>query len=539
MRATPESTSTAATDKAQRYDRQLRLWQETGQQALETARVSVFGSSALAAESLKNLILPGIGEFVVIDDATVGEQDVLTNFFVAPADLGKPRAEAIVEQLTELNPDVRGSAVVKSAESALETDILESATLVIACGLPAHTVQRISRLCWERNIALVVADTAGFAARLRTAIPEHAVVESHEELAPDLRIQAPFPGLAEHSDSIDLDTLDHVDLAHVPYVVLVLKALRSWATANGREVRRDTAITYAEKRKIKEEILCMAPNMDEENFREAHDKVNGDVIPYQIPAEVRRILSDPAAQNITAKSEKFWIMAHALRAYMASPYADGQLPLSGTIPDMKADTKSYIALQRVYKQKADADKAEYARHVRESLASLDLPPDFISQGEIDAYCKDARRLRLLRFTPLHDELESGPKDASALVSAGALDQYVAFRASDVFFAKHKRHPGVADSSTQGDGNDVVNNDTAELVAIANELLVQWSIESEVAEDVVRELARSGHAELHNIASLAGGIVSQEAIKLVTHQYVPANNGCIIDGASARIIFVAV
>ncbi|KAJ1947962.1 hypothetical protein EC988_005372, partial [Linderina pennispora] len=281
MRATPESTSTAATDKAQRYDRQLRLWQETGQQALETARVNVFGSSALAAESLKNLILPGIGEFVVIDDATVGEQDVLTNFFVAPADLGKPRAEAIVEQLTELNPDVRGSAVVKSAESALETDILESATLVIACGLPAHTVQRISRLCWERNIALVVADTAGFAARLRTAIPEHAVVESHEELAPDLRIQAPFPGLAEHSDSIDLDTLDHVDLAHVPYVVLMLKALRSWATANGREVRRDTAITYAEKRKIKEEILGMAPNMDEENFREAHDKVNGDVIPYQ------------------------------------------------------------------------------------------------------------------------------------------------------------------------------------------------------------------------------------------------------------------
>ncbi|KAJ1940188.1 hypothetical protein EC988_007106, partial [Linderina pennispora] len=258
-----------------------------------------------------------------------------------------------------------------------------------------------------------------------------------------------------------------------------------------------------------------------------------------IPAEVRRILSDPAAQNITAKSEKFWIMAHALRAYMASPYADGQLPLSGTIPDMKADTKSYIALQRVYKQKADADKAEYACHVRESLASLDLPPDFISQGEIDAYCKDARRLRLLRFTPLHDELESGPKDASALVSAGALDQYVAFRASDVFFAKHKRHPGVADSSTQGDGNDVVNKDTAELVAIANELLAQWSIESEVAEDVVRELARSGHAELHNIASLAGGIVSQEAIKLVTHQYVPANNGCIIDGASARIIFVAV
>ncbi|KAJ1949736.1 hypothetical protein FBU59_001013 [Linderina macrospora] len=92
---------------------------------------------------------------------------------------------------------------------------------------------------------------------------------------------------------------------------------------------------------------------------------------------------------------------------------------------------------------------------------------------------------------------------------------------------------------QSDVNEVVNSDTAELVAIANDLLVQWGIESEVSEDVVRELARSGHVELHNIASLAGGIVSQEVIKLVTHQYVPANNSCIVDGASARIIFVTV
>ncbi|KAJ1940186.1 hypothetical protein FBU59_003886, partial [Linderina macrospora] len=404
-----------------------------------------------------------IGEFVVVDDAIVGEQDVLTNFFVVPADLGKPRAEAIVEQLTELNPDVRGSAVVKSAEQALDADALDSATLVIACSQSPQTVQRISRLCWERGIALVVADTAGFAARLRTAIPEHAVVESHEELAPDLRIQAPFAALREYSDAIDLDALDHVDLAHVPYVVVLLKALRNWAAESGREVLRDTVIPYAEKRKLKERVLAMAPNMDEENFREAHDKVNGDVIPYQASRQdTDRDRFDPAAQDITAQSDKFWIMAHALRAYMATPYADGQLPLSGTIPDMKADTKSYIALQRVYKQKADADKTEYARHVRQSLASLDLPPDFVSQSEIDTYCKDARRLRLLRFTPLHDEFESGPKDASALVSAGALDQYTAFRASDLFFAKHKRYPGVADDSMQSDVNEVVNSDTAEL-----------------------------------------------------------------------------
>ncbi|KAJ2846666.1 hypothetical protein GGI22_006185, partial [Coemansia erecta] len=57
------------TDKTQLYDRQLRLWKKTGQAALESSSVCVLGSSALASESLKNLVLPGIGEMIVIDDA--------------------------------------------------------------------------------------------------------------------------------------------------------------------------------------------------------------------------------------------------------------------------------------------------------------------------------------------------------------------------------------------------------------------------------------------------------------------------------------
>ncbi|KAJ2898583.1 NEDD8-activating enzyme E1 regulatory subunit, partial [Coemansia aciculifera] len=104
-------------DKAKLYDRQLR--QESGQTALENARVCVFGSTALAAETLKNLVLPGIGEFVVVDDGVVSEQDTLTNFFVQAGDVGKLRAECIVQGLCELNPDVRGSAVTRSPAELL------------------------------------------------------------------------------------------------------------------------------------------------------------------------------------------------------------------------------------------------------------------------------------------------------------------------------------------------------------------------------------------------------------------------------------
>lgn len=43
----------------QRYDRQLRLWANSGQTALENARILVVGANPTATQLLKNLVLPG------------------------------------------------------------------------------------------------------------------------------------------------------------------------------------------------------------------------------------------------------------------------------------------------------------------------------------------------------------------------------------------------------------------------------------------------------------------------------------------------
>ncbi len=58
-----------ATDN--KYDRQLRLWGKEGQQRLAEANVLVLGAGPTATETLKNLVLPGLGRFTVVDDALV------------------------------------------------------------------------------------------------------------------------------------------------------------------------------------------------------------------------------------------------------------------------------------------------------------------------------------------------------------------------------------------------------------------------------------------------------------------------------------
>ena len=46
-------------DKDKKYDRQLRLWGDHGQQALERSRICLINVTATGTETMKNLVLPG------------------------------------------------------------------------------------------------------------------------------------------------------------------------------------------------------------------------------------------------------------------------------------------------------------------------------------------------------------------------------------------------------------------------------------------------------------------------------------------------
>ena len=111
--ATPPPLHDLPTAKERKYDRQLRLWGASGQQALEETHILVInnGSGVTAIEALKNLVLPGIGHFSILDPEIVTEADLGVNFFLEDESLGKFRAEETVRLLLELNPDVKGTAV--------------------------------------------------------------------------------------------------------------------------------------------------------------------------------------------------------------------------------------------------------------------------------------------------------------------------------------------------------------------------------------------------------------------------------------------
>lgn len=111
--ATPPPLHDLPTAKEKKYDRQLRLWGASGQEALEETHILLInsGSGVTGIEALKNLVLPGIGHFSILDPSLVTDADLGVNFFLEHESVGKFRAEETVRLLQELNPDVKGTAI--------------------------------------------------------------------------------------------------------------------------------------------------------------------------------------------------------------------------------------------------------------------------------------------------------------------------------------------------------------------------------------------------------------------------------------------
>lgn len=54
------------------------------------------------------------------------------------------------------------------------------------------------------------------------------VIESHAETIPSLRVDKPFEALIKHSLELDFKNMDPTDHGHVPYIVILVRAMEEW-----------------------------------------------------------------------------------------------------------------------------------------------------------------------------------------------------------------------------------------------------------------------------------------------------------------------
>eukprot|EP00164_Ancoracysta_twista_P000745 GFYU01000981.1.p1 GENE.GFYU01000981.1~~GFYU01000981.1.p1 ORF type:complete len:536 (-),score=164.70 GFYU01000981.1:18-1625(-) len=507
-----------------KYDRQLRLWGAQGQKALENTRLCLLNAGATGTEVLKNLVLPGIGHFTIVDGERVTAADVGNNFFINHDSIGKSRAEVTTELLQELNDQVQGVAHNASPDELVSENLqfLKNFDVIVATNLKQASVLTLSTFCKENAICLVVVRAYGLVGYIRIQKEEHTIIESKpENFVEDLRVLNPFPALSEIVANVDLATLDDAAYEHVPYVVILMKALEQYkATHNGAiptaRAEKDEFKTSLKQMSRDGGVITPLSNIDEA-FKACLKCLNA----YSIPSEVKSILQDDQAKNLTAKSPPFWIVARAIADFVANEGA-GMLPLSGTIPDMVADTTSYITLQRAYLAKAEEDYQAVVARVVCLCQIIGVSPDGLD-ATTKLMCKNSAYLKLIRYNSIANEYNTESQIGNFLWDPDMAGHwYVLFRAVDVYAEEHGAYPGV--TSENGEAFH-------QLKKVVTKVLQDMKSDVNVKDELIQEMIRFGASEIHNIGSVMGGVAAQECIKLITGQFVPMNNTFVFDGVT--------
>lgn len=101
--------------------------------------------------------------------------------------------------------------------------------LIISANLPEHQLTPLAALCWNGGISLLVVKSYGLLGSVRLQLRNHSIVESKTEGdAFDLRIADPFPELEQYCNSCNMEELNSLEHAHVPYIVILHKAIHTW-----------------------------------------------------------------------------------------------------------------------------------------------------------------------------------------------------------------------------------------------------------------------------------------------------------------------
>uniref|UniRef100_A0A8C2ENX1 NEDD8-activating enzyme E1 regulatory subunit-like n=1 Tax=Cyprinus carpio TaxID=7962 RepID=A0A8C2ENX1_CYPCA len=294
------------TSKEQKYDRQLRLWGDHGQEALENAHVCLINATATGTEILKNLVLPGIGSFTIVDGHKVSGEDVGNNFFLTSSSIGKNRAQAATELLQELNGDVSGNFVEESPDKLMDNspEFFHRFSLVIGVQLPESTYLRLGSVLWEAGVPFLICRTYGLIGYMRLIVKEHTVVESHPDNAlEDLRLDQPFTELKHHVECYDLDNMEKKDHSHTPWIIVVAKYLEKWYSEHNSQLPKNYKEKEAFRQLIRAGILTNENGTpeDEENFEEAIKNVNTALNPTKVPSGTEEIFNAEQCENITAQ----------------------------------------------------------------------------------------------------------------------------------------------------------------------------------------------------------------------------------------------
>ncbi|EME78245.1 uncharacterized protein MYCFIDRAFT_144098 [Pseudocercospora fijiensis CIRAD86] len=140
------------------YSRQLYVLGHEAMKRMGSSKVLVVGLRGLGVEIAKNIALAGVKSLTLWDPKPARIQDLSSQFFLHPEDVGKPRAEVTAPRVSELNPytpvDVHPGGLDDLEE-------LKRYQVVVLTDTKLSDQLKIAEFCHNNGIYIVITDTFG------------------------------------------------------------------------------------------------------------------------------------------------------------------------------------------------------------------------------------------------------------------------------------------------------------------------------------------------------------------------------------------
>lgn len=154
-----------------RYDRQILLFGEEGQERLKAAKVFIAGAGGLGCPVALYLAAAGVGEIRLADCDAVDRTNLNRQVLHWEKDLGRRKTDSAAEKLRLLNPDVRVTDLPATIDEANAAALVGDADLIIDALDNFETRYLLNRVALAKGIPFIHGAIRGFDGQATTIIP--------------------------------------------------------------------------------------------------------------------------------------------------------------------------------------------------------------------------------------------------------------------------------------------------------------------------------------------------------------------------------
>ncbi|KAI0989200.1 hypothetical protein GJ496_011310 [Pomphorhynchus laevis] len=505
-----------------KYDRQIRIWGDYGQQCLETSNVCIIGVTAANCEALKGLILPGLGSFTIVDSKKSLEAYSLSNFFYHHNE-NLTKSECVLESLQNLNTSSLGCT---AEYEVVISDVNKYTLFIVADGeLAEDKFEELAEQLWNAEVPMLLVFSRNNVGAIIPLFQEMCVIDAHVDF--DLKglcLYKPFETL---NDMCKQTFTDNEDVKVIPWPLLVLH----YSSANSDVCERLNSVC---------ESLINTDANECRNFQEAikyakrslENPLQHDKLACMFNYIENKLININKAANsqIAIRNRMFWIIFGGLKRFVADEAF--RMPVNPQLPDMHSNTSLFTMLKTVYRDQAAKDLQRLIEICQSLLPDAEINLTLLKI--ISANCSSTTVVRGRSYRQIKE---------IALKNEDANPPLCAIISRHLFNARWNRNPVYTDNPSD---HSFTLSEYKKLPAILKLDKIQryqkikgrdgdiTKINNMHLNNVVDCILDGSDNNLAPVTNWIGNAVAHEAIKIITGQYIISPKILIFDGHLMKI-----